>query len=63
MKCALCGFEFDESKRLESCQACLGAGCTKIKCPNCGYETLPDPEIGKKIKNFFKRRFKSEDDK
>lgn len=61
MKCALCGYVFDETKRLESCQSCLGSGCTKIKCPNCGYETLPDPEIGSKIIKFLKRRLNLDD--
>lgn len=55
MKCDLCGHDFDETKRLEICQGCLGSGCKKIRCPNCGYETLLDPEIGSKIKKFLKR--------
>lgn len=60
MKCALCGHVFDESKRLEICKGCLGSGCKKIRCPNCGYEILPEPEIASKIVKFLKRRFKSE---
>lgn len=61
MKCLLCGYQFDETKTLATCNACLGPSCKKIKCPNCGYETLPEPEIGSKLVNFLKRRFKNED--
>jgi len=60
MKCTLCGHVFDENKRLEICKGCLGSGCKKIRCPNCGYEILPEPEIGSKIVKFLKRRFKRE---
>jgi rubredoxin len=60
MKCVFCGYVFDETKRLETCKACMGSGCKRIKCPNCGYETLPEPEIGSKLVKFLKRRFKNE---
>jgi len=50
MKCALCGYKFDEEKVYSSCKGCFMAkGCELIKCPRCGYEIAPEPKWLKKI--------------
>ncbi len=50
MKCALCGFEFDERQAHNACAKCpMTKGCKLVRCPNCGYETAPTPEWLKKI--------------
>lgn len=58
MKCTLCGYEFNESEAQKSCKCCpLAGGCKLIKCPNCGFETPPEP---KWLKSLFKRKEKNE---
>lgn len=40
MRCALCGYEFDE-KGLACHSGCpLGDHCAIICCPNCGYQVV-----------------------
>lgn len=56
MKCALCGYKFDEKDADLSCSGCLMAkGCKLVKCPNCGYETPPEPRW---LKRLLERRKK-----
>lgn len=54
MKCSLCGYEFsaegggasggNEKDAQASCKSCpLMKGCGLIRCPNCGFETPPEP--------------------
>ena len=51
MKCSLCGMEFNEKDAQEGCGGCgLIKTCGLIKCPNCGFETTPEPEWLKKKK-------------
>jgi hypothetical protein len=58
MKCAFCGYEFDEEQAESSCKGCFMAkGCKLIKCPNCSYETPPEPKF---LKRLLKRRSKDE---
>lgn len=53
MKCNFCGFEFDEKESISGCKNCpLKKNCSLVKCPNCGYETLPEPDWIKKIKQW-----------
>jgi len=43
MKCALCGFEYDENapEVQQKCKSCpLGKLCKMLCCPRCGY-TMP----------------------
>ncbi len=44
MKCSLCGLNYDEQTAQASCQSCpVTKGCRLVRCPNCGYETPPEP--------------------
>jgi hypothetical protein len=53
MKCALCGFEFDEDNN--TCQGCLfSKNCRMTCCPNCGYK-IP---LKSKMISIFERRGK-----
>jgi hypothetical protein len=57
MKCALCGYRFDEKDAQAGCNGCgLLKKCDLIRCPNCGYEMVPEPKWIKKLKE--KRRKK-----
>jgi len=48
MKCTLCGFDFAEEQAEKACQSCpIMKGCRLIKCPNCGFETPPEPRMVK----------------
>ncbi|MDD5450020.1 MAG: FeoA family protein [Candidatus Omnitrophica bacterium] len=56
IKCGLCGFEFDERTAGKSCGGCsLAKTCKLIRCPNCGYETPPEPRWLKVLLKNFKR--------
>lgn len=45
--CDFCGFEFDPACSLEGgCKGCpLANGCSKVVCPRCGYEMLPEAKL------------------
>jgi rubredoxin len=67
MRCKICGYVFDETKKTQTCEFCLESNCGMVRCPNCGYETIPEskadsPEskADSKLVNFLKKRFKSE---
>jgi hypothetical protein len=56
MKCALCGYVFEEGG-IAACQGCLfSKSCNMVCCPNCGYKMPLKPKI---IKFFKNRRKKS----
>ncbi len=41
-KCPLCGHRFKEDGAV-GCKGCpLRGGCSMVRCPNCGYEFIPD---------------------
>ena len=58
MKCAFCGYEFSQDEGIEECRGCPIANCNLIRCPNCGYEILPEPELVKRWKRWFKHENK-----
>jgi rubredoxin len=60
MRCKICGYVFDETKKTEKCKFCMESNCDMVRCPNCGYETIPKSKTGLKLLNFLKKRFKSE---
>jgi hypothetical protein len=44
ISCSLCGHAFREDEAQTSCAGCpVRGGCRLVKCPNCGFETPPDP--------------------
>ena len=54
MKCDLCGYTYDGTNQKNGCAGCMmNKTCKKIKCPNCGYETVPEIEF-KFIKKILK---------
>jgi rubredoxin len=57
MKCALCGFEYNEKESLKACSGCpMSKGkCGLHKCPNCGYETPEEPKLIKFIKKLGRK--------
>lgn len=51
MKCTLCGYEFNEKEAATGCAHCpMMRGCKLVKCPNCGFETPPEPAWLKRLK-------------
>ncbi len=56
MRCDFCGFEFDPACAEQGCDGCpLAKGCSRIRCPRCGYEMLPEAKlIGWLRKKFVK---------
>lgn len=51
MKCTLCGCEFNEEQVESACKGCPTIkGCRLIRCPNCGFETPPEPRWFKHLK-------------
>ena len=67
MTCALCGHQFEKEDSDSSCASCpLHTGCSRLRCPNCGYEIVETPEslqvvrklftsLGDKLKPYFRR--------
>ena len=59
MKCPFCGRDFDEEQAAAACRKCtLFGGCKMLRCPNCGYESPPEPAWIRRIKE---RRRKHDD--
>lgn len=58
-KCSLCGLEFNEDEALTACKDCVirRDNCKLIKCPKCGYESLPEPRW---LRSLFGGRNKNE---
>jgi transcription initiation factor IIE alpha subunit len=54
IKCSFCGHTFKETEGISACQGCPVSNCAMIKCPNCGYDQLPEPKSLKWIKHLFK---------
>lgn len=56
MRCGLCGFRYDEKEAQKSCQSCpVTKGCRLIRCPNCGFETPPEPKWLTYIRDLYIR--------
>ena len=54
IKCIFCGYEFEKQEAVLACKNCfMSKTCKKTKCPNCGYEIIPEPKWFSKV---FKRR-------
>ncbi|CDG64686.1 MULTISPECIES: hypothetical protein [Methanobacterium] len=58
MKCKICGHVFDESEKSSACQGCLINNCNMIRCPNCGFEQLPESKTESKLVKFISALFK-----
>lgn len=51
VKCSLCGYDFKEQVAQRACKSCpMMKDCKLIKCPNCGFETPPEPKWIKYLK-------------
>ena len=60
MKCALCGYEFDEITLACHSQCPLAKGCAIICCPNCGYQVVDERKSGavalvRKVQGILKK--------
>lgn len=61
MKCALCGYEFDEAGLACHSRCPLAKGCAIICCPNCDYQVVDEQKSGtvalaRKIQTWLTRR-------
>jgi len=59
-RCKLCGHLFDETEKAEICKGSPACNCRMVRCPNCGYENLPELKKESKLMKFFKKRIKTE---
>lgn len=57
MKCALCGFEYDEEEGIKACSGCpISRGkCKFQRCPKCGYEVPLEPKLIKFLKKLGRK--------
>ena len=55
-RCDFCGFEFTEEEAQSACVSCPISSCDKLRCPNCGYEYLPEPKLVTFLKNRKKKK-------
>ena len=53
IKCEFCGFTFQKCDGI-SCDSCP-INCKTVKCPNCGYEILPESKSYKFIEENVKK--------
>ena len=53
IKCEFCGFTFQKCDGI-SCDSCP-INCKAVKCPNCGYEILPESKSYKFIEDNLKK--------
>lgn len=53
VKCEFCGFTFQRCDGI-SCDSCP-INCKTIRCPNCGYEILPESKSYKFIEDNVKK--------
>lgn len=59
IKCSFCGMEFTEEQGTSACSSCPISNCKLVKCPNCGYETIPEPASLNFLKNLFSKKKKA----
>lgn len=52
-KCSFCGMEFTDEQGISACASCPLSNCSLVKCPNCGYESLPEAKSLSFFKNLF----------
>jgi len=52
----MCGFEFDKTDTVCAHGCPLGALCTLIRCPGCGYEFPETPKAVSWVGRLFRRR-------
>lgn len=55
-KCDFCGYEFTEAEAESACTSCPVSSCDKLRCPNCGYEYLPEPGLITFLKNRKRKK-------
>ena len=53
LECEFCGFKFQKCDGI-SCDSCP-FNCKTVKCPNCGYEILPESKSYKFIEDSVKK--------
>ena len=57
MKCALCGYEFEEEEGIAGCQGCALAGsCSMLRCPNCGYDNPRESRLAALLKKWREKK-------
>lgn len=53
MNCPVCGMRFRVEQAKTSCESCpMSKNCMMVRCPNCGFEAVPDKEDMKKIRSM-----------
>jgi rubredoxin len=59
MKCSLCGYQFNIEEASSVCQGCVfSKKCSLVRCPNCGFEMVPEPKWIEKIREKIKKNKK-----
>lgn len=58
IKCAFCGMAYTEEQGQSACGSCPLSSCKLTKCPNCGYENMPEPASLDFIRKLFTKRKK-----
>lgn len=57
MKCAFCGYTYEQDEASLVCQGCgLFGGCHLTKCPRCGYEQPQEPAVVQWLRRWRARR-------
>lgn len=57
MNCSLCGHSFKPEDHAHTCKGCpLAGNCERVRCPNCGFETVPDPAWLRRLAKWWQHR-------
>lgn len=57
MRCAFCGYTYEQDEASLACQGCgLFGGCHLTKCPRCGYEQPMEPSIIQWLRRWRAKR-------
>lgn len=57
--CGLCGMEFEKVDTVCAHGCPMGASCSHVRCPNCGYEFPDAPRLLEWLKGLFARKPKA----
>jgi hypothetical protein len=51
--------EFTEDQGYSACGSCPLSNCKLIKCPNCGFEMIPEPASLNFLRKLFSKKKKA----
>ena len=60
IKGSFCGMEYTEEQGQTACASCPISNCKLTKCPNCGFENIPEPASLDFFRKLFSKKGKKQ---